>query len=274
MSTIITGYWQAALTVGFLIRSSGYLIGGLEQKLLAGGTQKDVDKSFSLTTIFSIPMLFGAIALSGDILWIIKPSYSSVWVAACFLAIDNFLTVLIRFHSTIMSGTDMFDLNENVTLKDYVRSRIFLNLKLYFIRNLMYLSSVTASLVTMSAVKADIVSVLAMMALSSLLSDVILLLTYRYYLKREMVSNYMKINLKKLTPNIIAALIMTIAVLAIRCIANPRAPRFIDSIQTLLGIVLFGAFIYFIALYKLSQDFRNIIRDIRTYISQRDGSTS
>ncbi|RLF98656.1 MAG: hypothetical protein DRN47_05125, partial [Candidatus Wolframiiraptor sp.] len=145
---IIAGYWQAAVAASALVTSSSALMTGLGPRLISGGTQRDLDKAFDFTMMLMTPMLFGFIILSRDILWILRPAYSSVWMAACLLAFAGVTRTIGRFGSVAVSGTDRFDQKDDVSMKEYLESRIFTLNKLNLIITTLYLTSITFYLLT------------------------------------------------------------------------------------------------------------------------------
>ncbi|RLG06186.1 MAG: hypothetical protein DRN59_03435 [Thaumarchaeota archaeon] len=268
-STLITGYWQAALIIGSLVKTSGLLMGGLGQRLLAGGAQKDVDKSLSFTMTLSIPILFGAIVLSDGLLWILRPAYSSAWIIASLLAVSGFLMVLHRFYSSILGGTDTFDLREDVSFRDYARSRVFLGMKISLAVSSIYVVSAAILLILMNKAGVNMLMILTALAMTNLLTTVASLLLYRHYVSKL---TSIRLNIRGLIPNFKAASAMAVVVGLLRLIIDPKAPRFLESLQALLILVVAGATVYFLLLWRLSPSFRSLLKDIHAFISWRSNS--
>jgi len=263
-STLVTGYWQAALIIGSLVKTSGFLMGGLGQRLLAGGSQKDVDKSLSFTMTLSIPILFGAIVLSDAMLWILRPVYSSAWIIASLLVVSSFLTVLHRFYYSILGGTDTFDLREDVSFKDYAGSRVLLGMKTSLATSLIYVVSAATLLTLMSKAGVNMLIILTALAIANLLTTIASLLLYHHYVSKL---TSIRLNIRGLIPNFKAASIMAVMVALLRLIIDPRAPSFLESLQALLILIAAGAMVYFLLLWRLSPSFRSLLKDIHAFIS-------
>lgn len=263
-STLIAGYWQAAVTAGLLVYSASNLIGGLYQRLLSGGSQADVNKSFHFTLVFAIPMVLGVSLLAGDVLWILKPSYSTVWSAAVFLALSYFVRVLCNFPSIILAGTDKFDVSETASFRDFALSRVFLITKIGFFTALIY--ALFVWLVMMLSMRllltlTETVTMLTVLHLFISLTTFILLYSYMCRLSA------IRIPLGGMRGYFIAGFLMLIVVYALRVFIDPRSESAFEAVIKLAPLALSGAMVYFAILWLIERDFRILVRDLKAYIS-------
>ena len=258
---IIAGYWQAAVAASALVTSSSALMTGLGPRLISGGTQRDLDKAFDFTMMLMIPMLLGFIILSRDILWILRPAYSSVWIAACLLAFAGVTRTIGRFGSVAVSGTDRFDQKDDVSMKEYLESRIFTLNKLNLIITTLYLTSVTLYLLTFGKLSvAEItIAIAGINLVFAVMRSTINLNLMRKFTK-------LRLNLKNLTHYLAASTTMTIAVYIVRTYIGSLPAKAIEAAPPILALVAIGALTYGAILYLINKEFRSLLREVRSFI--------
>jgi len=259
---IIAGYWQAAVAASALVTSSSALMTGLGPRLISGGTQRDLDKAFDFTMMLTIPMLFGFIILSRDILWILRPAYSSVWMAACLLAFAGVTRTIGRFGSVAVSGTDRFDQKDDISMKEYLESRIFTLNKLNLITTTLYLTSITFYLLTFGKLSvAEItIAIAGINFVFAAIRSIINLNLMREFTK-------LRLNLKNLTHYLAASTIMTIVVYVVRAYVGLLPAKAIEAAPPILALVTIGVLTYGAILYLISEEFRSLLREVRSFIA-------
>ena len=260
---IVAGYWQAAVAASALVTSSTALMTGLGPRLISGGSQRDLDKAFDFTMMLMIPMLSGFIVLSRDILWILRPAYSSVWMAACLLALAGVTRTIGRFGSVAVSGTDRFDQKDDVSMKEYLESRIFTLNKLNLIITTLYLTSITFYLLTFG--KLPVAEITIAIAGINLVFAVIRS-TINLSLMRKFTK--LRLNLKNLTHYLVASTIMTIVVYAVRTYIGSLPAKAIEAASPALSLVILGAVIYVLTLCLISRHFRSYLKEVWSFVSK------
>ena len=258
---IIAGYWQAAVTASALVASSSILMSGLGPRLISGGTQKDLDKVFDFTMTFTIPMLFGFMVLSRDILWILRPTYSSGWVAACFLALAGVVGTIGNFGTVSVLGMDKFDQKDELSIREYLTSKIFTLNKLNLAVTALYIASISIYLLIFG--RACIVKLVTEIAGVNLLFAIIRAIMNLKLMRRF---TELKLNLENIPHYLIASTIMAVAVYACRASFPPLSGSVFKVAPLILALVALGAVVYGVTLYALSQNFRTFVREIRYYL--------
>ena len=259
---IIAGYWQAAVATSALVTSSYVLMSGLGPRLISGGTQKDLDKAFDFTMMLMIPMLFGFMVLSRDILWILRPAYSAAWIAACLLALAGVIGTLGSFGSVAVSGTDRFDQRDELSMREYLTSKIFTLNKLNLIITALYVTSIMIYLLIFRGL--SLIEIILGIAGINLLFAVIRS-TINLKLMRKFTK--LRLNLRNLLHYLIASTIMITVIYMIRARIGPLPARAIEAAPPILVLVSIGALTYGAILYLISRNFRFFVKEVYKFIS-------
>ncbi|MEM2385330.1 MAG: hypothetical protein QXL74_08655 [Candidatus Bathyarchaeia archaeon] len=261
-SAIAAGYWQAAISTSALVTSSRFLTTGLAARMISGGSQKDVDMAFSFSMMLAIPLLSGFLVLSGDLLWILKPTYSSAWFAASMLAISGIILLARNVCAIVLVGTDEFDQSEEVSLKDYFKSRIFLvnglrtaltGLNLTFMGIYLFLARG----------RVGIIEALNMLSLINLLFACVRMLINLKLMKKM---TGLKLNIAGLKPYFVASMIMAIAVFTLKSAVGTLPAKVLEAAPILFFFIVVGTLIYVGVLYLISNDFRVFLKEVQGFI--------
>jgi len=259
---IIAGYWQAAVAASALVTSSSALMTGLGPRLISGGTQKDLDRAFDFTMMFMIPLLFGFMILSRDILWILRPTYSSAWIAACLLALAGFIRTFGIFGATAVSGMDKFDKRDELSMKEYLASKIFTLNKLNLAITVLYIISITIYLLIFR--KLSLVDLVASIAGINLLFALI-----RSAVNLNLMRKFteLKLGFKNLPYYLLASTIMMAVVYIIRTYIGPLPARAFEAAPPILSSIAIGALTYGAILYLISDSFKLFVKEVYKFIS-------
>lgn len=259
---IVAGYWQAAVAASALVTSSTALMAGLSPRLISGGSQKDLDKVFDFTMMLMIPMLFGFMVLSGDILWVMRPAYSSVWIAACFLALAGIIRIFGNFGEATVSGMDKFDQRDEVTMKEFLKSRIFTLNILNLVITVIYVISITFYLLVFRGLSlAEIVIGIAEInLLFAVIRSAINLNLMRSFTK-------LRLNLRNLPHYLIASTLMITVIYIVRAKIGRLPAGAIEATSWILVLITTGALTYGVTLYILSKDFRIFLKEVKSFIA-------
>ena len=259
----IAGYWQAAVSASALVTSSRLLATGLGARLLSGGSQRDVDKSFSFCMMLAIPLLLGFLVLSRDLLWLLNPIYSPAWIAACILAVAGITRFVGNIGATVLTGTDEFDRGDTITFKDYLKSRVFMVNGLRTTLTGLNLATVAAYLITAGRT-ASMVEIITSVAVINLMWAIVGAII-NLKLMRKMTP--FKLNLSTLKPYLISAIVMALAVYLIREALGFKPARALEAGCQILLLVIIGGAIYGGILYLISKEFRRFLREVKNFIN-------
>lgn len=125
-STVVTGYYQAAFSLGSLVSYAGLLASALYPLLLRRGSTKAPGMTLDLILLFAIPMAVGEMVLAPHLLALLSPLYvsstSNVSLAVVILAGWGLLTALSLFTDNTLMGVENADLSEKRSFRSYLRS--------------------------------------------------------------------------------------------------------------------------------------------------------
>jgi len=261
----IAGYWQAAITASALVFYSSSLMSGLGPRLISGGTQRDLDKAFDFTTMFMIPLLFGFFLLSKDILWVLRPTYSLVWVASCILAVGSIMITLGEFGFTAVYGTDKFDVEDSLSVRHYLKSRVFLLNKLDLILKSAYITCLAIVLVVGKSLSLGIAELIILIASINLTIAIL-----KSIIGLKLMKKYTSLHLSRgnIVHYLIASAIMAIFVYILRMSIGEPPSKAIEAALHILPLIVTGAVIYGAVLYVINRDFRSFLREVYSFITQ------
>jgi len=259
----LAGYLRAAVTASALVSSSSALATGLGPRLLSGGSETDVNRVFSYGMMFMIPMLIGFLILSKDILWILKPSYTSVYIASCLLALSNVAGFTANIAATSLASTDKFDINEGIGIIDYFKSRVSLVNLLNFVFTSLYVISLGAILFVLKNAPASLSSLTALIAGVALIFAVVRAASYIALMYKLI--NF-RLRIRVLSRYALASIPMAVAVYLLRSSMGAPGISVHEAALKLVYLTLAGGLIYFAALYLISGEFRQLVREVRLYL--------
>ena len=261
-SAIIVGYWQAVVAASALVTSTHVLMIGLGPRLISGGSQKDLDTVLNFGMMIAIPVLFGFIALSRDILWILRPTYSEAWIAACILALRGVIGVFGSVSSTAIAAKDEFDTHDDVSIKDFIKSKIFLLNKIGLILASLYAAAVACSLLIAQNMGMNTIEVITIIAILSLIITAISTLITIRLMKRLTV---LKLTYRPLLKYTGSACIMAAVVYFLRTFIRYPS-NILGAVGAVLLLTIIGALTYGFTLYFTSSEFRRYLKEAYSYI--------
>jgi O-antigen/teichoic acid export membrane protein len=259
---VVAGYWQAVLVASALVTSTQALIIGLGPRLISGGSQKDLDVAFNFGMMITIPVFFGFIVLSKDILWILRPTYSEAWIAACILALRGVIGVFRSISSIVIAAKDEFDSHDNVSIKDFIKGRIFLLNKISLILVSLYIIAVACFLIIARNMHMNIIEIITIIAILSLIFTVMGTLITMYLMRKI---TTLELTYRPLFKYIGSACIMATIVYLLRTLLKPSS-NILSAVGIVFMLTIIGALIYGSVLYFTSNEFRNYLKEAYSYI--------
>jgi len=161
-------------------------------------------------------------------------------------------------------GTDEFDKEESLSIKDYLESGIFLINKVNLILTLLYVASVGAFLF---AAKNAPINVIELVTIVSMINLTFTALRSAVNLKLMKKLTQLRLKLGNLPHYITASIIMATIIYLIRVSIGALPQRIFETAPIILLLVVLGAIIYLGLLYLLSKDFRKFLGEIRIFLN-------
>lgn len=128
-------YYGAASAIANVISYSYFLSFALYPKLLAEQSLRDITTSLKMVLMFAIPMTVGALAMPDSYLIILKGVYLVATPVLLLLAINAFTLTMSHFFSSILFGVERLDEKAKISLRELVKSRLFLVFTFPYIRS-------------------------------------------------------------------------------------------------------------------------------------------
>lgn len=251
-------YYGASSAIASIIGYSSFLSSALYPRLLSRADSEDVSISLKMVLIFAIPMFFGAIVLSKDLLSILSPAYSVANPVLAILSLSSLFSVFSSIFEAIISGMEKIDVESQIPYKRIVKSNLFLLSTLHYVQAAIVVPSVYAALRLM---KTDALEATLYFASINAITNISLTLV-KYLIARRSMS--FKIPWRSIGKCFCAALLMTTAISAL---------QFPVRITLVMLRVLVGAIIYFLILSAIDKEVRELIgsakREVGKFLKYR-----
>ncbi|MEM1673373.1 MAG: hypothetical protein QXN24_01730 [Candidatus Bathyarchaeia archaeon] len=127
-------YYGASSSIASIVAYSTSLAFALYPRLLAGANPEDISLSLKMVFMFAIPMFFGAVILSKDLLSILNPIYGAAAPILIVLALSSLISAASSIFETVITGTENFDVMARVSIMSVFRSKLFPLLTLRYIQ--------------------------------------------------------------------------------------------------------------------------------------------
>jgi len=235
---------------------------GLYAKMLRGGSASDVEEITKLYFAITAFMFTSILCLSRPLLTLLNPVYRDaywvVWIASLYVFIEGFFGI---FHS-VVSGRERVDLKPEISISDYIKSRLF---KWGFASAMMHVLGLaigTALLLAFLQGGLGVVPLASAYPVGSLIG----LLAFAhplYKLTKEVID--LKFPWRGMAPFIVASLCSTSCYLALGSHAIAVMSFWSDAPVLLAHVAIAGA-VYFAVSYALSPWLRKLVKEARSFV--------
>ena len=129
--TILTGsviglaYWGAANAVAHIVNQSSKINRGLYPMLLGGGKKSSLKDNLTHVFYFAFPLTAICIVFARPALFTLNPAYEIAVPVVLAIIPVTFLRTISAIFSQALSGIERVDVNEEASLKDYIKSKLF-----------------------------------------------------------------------------------------------------------------------------------------------------
>ena len=146
-SPIGLAYYYVALVVANFISNSNLISQGLYPKLLGGGTSDHIKENFTLTMFIAIPLFAISIIFAKPALFALNPIYQDGYLLVIVFSIHAFIAVPGAIFTRTLKGIESVDTNENLKLRDLIKSNLFKIPTIEIIKNTSYLVLLVGGLI-------------------------------------------------------------------------------------------------------------------------------
>ncbi|MCS7385840.1 MAG: hypothetical protein NDF55_03730 [archaeon GB-1867-005] len=257
IGSVPAAHMKAVQTVIAVILYSNALTSALYPKLLSGGTGRDIEVAMSFMLMFAIPMAAGTIAMSKVFLSLLKPAYIASASALSVAAIQALLLSLTNLFAGSLAGIERIELFENVSFKDYIKSKLFYVPSIRLITRIAYLAALGLVLYITSTSVSDPITIVFMWIGVKAVFDALTMLIYAFKLSREIDFKLPLTSIMKYT----ASSLVMLAVLWLLGIGQVECKVFVEAFKLAIMGVAIGAAIYFTLIAILDGEVRRLFKD-------------
>ena len=256
-STEPIGLWKVGTTITQVVGFSSLLTYALYPKLLAGGSEEDVETALKLVLTFAIPSAIGALLLAEPLLWILGYQYRPAANILRMSILSVLLASIGDIWNSIIIGTEKVD-TKQLSFKRLLKSRLFLLPTLNYAKVFVYLPLVCIVTTTIISTHTEPVYLNVPFACNVMsLLTLIPIVTYTYRLAKGILP--FKFPLKSLAKYVLASMVLFIIII-------PFYPRGFAGTITLITI---SALAYFLILCAIDKDTRELVSQVISTFKMR-----
>ena len=166
--------------------------------------------------------------------------------------------------STVLTGTDRFDQGDEVMMRDYLKSRIFMLNKLRVFLTALNVMSVAVYLLLARCVMADTIRIITSVSIINFAYSIIGAVINLKLMNK--MTNF-RLNLGCLKPYLVASAVMAMIIYTLRNMLGPLPVEVLKAAPLIIALVIIGALIYGGTLYLISREFREFLKEVRSFIN-------
>ena len=255
-SSLPVAHMKAIQTIATTIAYSERLHAPLYAKLLSGGSSKDIEIALSYFLLFAIPMMAGISAMSKTFLSLLKAPYAASANALTIATIYAFTLALSQLFARILLGVEKVEIKNTVSMKEYVKSKLFyvpaMNIIIYTIYLIvLYL---TSKLIMINANEPASI-VLTWITIKTIFITILMIQFYRKC--REEIE--FKIPLNKAFKYTLSSTIMLITLLYLG-VGQKVTTSFMEALKLSIIGTSIGATIYLTILLVIEPEVKELIK--------------
>jgi hypothetical protein len=250
-STKSISFWNAASAIVAVVGYSTQLSFALYPKLLSGGDARDVETSFKLVLMFAVPSAIGAFILAEPLLGVLGYKFVGAAIILRASILPVFLGCLMGILGSVIIGTEKVDIEEDVSFKKLLKSRLFLLPILSYAQALIYLPALCVASVVIINLSLEPIYINVPLACTLIgLFAVIPIFIYEYRWAKRVLP--FKFPVKSLAKYGLAS----IALGGVIMLFYPKG-----AVETIASVFL-GGLTYFLVLFIIDRDARQLMKSI------------
>ena len=237
----VIGIRSVSTLVGTFPRYSASLATSLYPRTLKKPSEQDLEEIIKLVSLFAIPIALGNILLIRPLLIFFGKEYQKAILASFASIITTVLYIINMIVDSVISGSELIDMKEDVTYKDYLNSKLFLLITLNHMASLTCVFTIYIFLSISIGSSAEYLSFVWNIAGIAVIPFVI----YKYHRILKKIFNNVRIPWRNLLNYFISAVIMFLTLIPLtEYIEIAKPMRAIFMIQKFILILFVGAIIY------------------------------
>lgn len=146
-SVIGLAFYSASNTIASLVTQTGGISRALYPKLLENDKREYLKANLTRLFYFAFPFSAVSITFMKPALFALNPIYETASTVVILLTVQTFIANLSSTFYSALTGIDKVDVNENSTIRDYLKSKIFFVPTLYIIQGSIYIVTLSIGLI-------------------------------------------------------------------------------------------------------------------------------
>ncbi|MEM2876129.1 MAG: hypothetical protein QXL67_04165 [Candidatus Bathyarchaeia archaeon] len=240
-------YYGASSQIASVVGYSSFLAFALYPRLLLHESSEDVVTALKLFLAFALPMTVGVVVLSDSYLTVLDVKYTVASPVLQVMALTVFTSTLSNILDSIVFGIERFDFGAKISMRDLVKTKIFLIFSLPYAGSIIVLPSVYTALKTVgeNPLIAAFYTVLVMF-----FANLVFLLVRCMLVRKAFSFSFpWKIVVKCLSASaVMAALLLSI----------PHPTK----LSTTLGYTLVGGIVYLSTFIAIDEDAKSTVKSV------------
>ena len=151
--SLITGnviglaFYSASKTIASLVAQTGGISRALYPKLLEDDKREFLKTNLTKLFYFAFPFSAISITFMKPALYALNPIYETASTVVILLTFQTFIANLSSTFYSALTGIEKVDVNENSTMRDYIKSKLFFIPTLYIIQGSIYIGTLSIGLI-------------------------------------------------------------------------------------------------------------------------------
>lgn len=258
-------YFKAALIFGSVVGYAGAISFAIYPKILKEGVDNSksyIEDIISLTNMFGIPMMVGAVILSEPLLCIFREDYGVAKVALAILAVSNLLGANRSIFTSILLGSEKADESIDSFSEDLAKSLLFKVPVIDSLNSLLYVLTFVPVAFLLASFNVRYEYFATAMALCNLLWN--LFFTFYYFTK---VKAIVKLDFPKslLAKYFFSSLLMAL-VLILMYPKTAVSEKLLLVVSGVFPAIAIGAIVYFSFLLLIDENTRALAKKVVLFL--------
>jgi len=258
-SLVGLAYWGVSNAISSVVTHSGQITQALYPKLLATEKKIIAEDNLKKFLYFAIPMVVGSIVFAKPALNILNPIYVDGFLIVYFLSIRVLVNLLSSRFFSILLAYEKIDLNENASIKEYIKSKLFLVPTIGIINFGSYIVVLTIFLLTIESSNFSEVDLVTIWSAILLIVSIPFLIFGIIYVKKLHGIELPYVSMMKF---FMAATCAGIVSYIIQIDNLEFSKSIYDFLPQLIPIIIVGGIIYFGITYIIDKSTRELFQKI------------
>ena len=258
-------FFSAAFVIASLVTYAGGISSGAYGKLLGGGKRTFVKENINHLFYFAIPLVAVSITFSKAGLFALNPIYEIAFPVVIFLSIRMTFFLLTQTFSSYLSGIEDVDTKLNPTVREYLKSKLFMLPNLQIIQNAIYIG-ILSIVMLLEFDKIKEIDLVIHWAIIALITQIPLAIYLGYLVKKNFALTLEWMRVGKYLLVSIGMFSLSYVLHEKYLIYNTEAIQFIPNLLLFIAIGVIG---YFVITYLIDTKIKELINSIFSEIKKK-----